>query len=262
MSSLPMVPETKTLRIPITEMYVDVLQGEGMTSGTPCSFVRFTGCHRECSWCDSKHTWDPKQMVTTRKSPEEVYDFLMAGESRKVIFTGGEPLLHQKKAYFHALLDLLETDTEWTYEIETEGFHVPISRLQSLANDARLQVNCSPKLKNAGMGDLSQEYANSGGLSMIWSMGGIFKFVIREESDVVEALELLVKSLPYGIDATHSSHKRLTQIVRDRVWLMPEGETKEKQLEAMDRVYDLAIKYGLNFSPRLHVLRHDSKKGV
>src|SRR5262249_39063900 len=101
--SLPVVQEPKVMRIPITEMYTDVLQGEGPSSGTNCSFVRFTGCHRSCSWCDSKHTWDPKQMVTFRKTPEEIVQFLTLGHSRKVIFTGGEPLLHQGKPYFAKL---------------------------------------------------------------------------------------------------------------------------------------------------------------
>src|ERR1700679_3627945 len=101
------LPILKVVPMPLTEMYVDVLQGEGVTAGSPCSFLRFTGCDLTCDWCDSKHTWKKGEFVTFKKTSTEVAKFLNEGMSRKLVFTGGEPMLHQNKPYFEELIDLL-----------------------------------------------------------------------------------------------------------------------------------------------------------
>jgi len=242
-----------SLFIPVTEMYVDVLQGEGPTIGQLSSFIRFTGCHRTCDFCDSKHTWKPGEIVTKRLSVSEVTEFLTKGKARNVILTGGEPLLHQGKAYFNRLLDLLIL-AGFSFEVETEGLHVPNDTLANLAREGKyrqLRINCSPKLQNAGMGDLTPEYVKLGGLKRIYELGGIFKFVVRNEHDVLEALNM--------IETTLGS---LDPKVLSTVWLMPEGITREVQLKRLPEIYDLATKFGVNFCPRLHVLRWDDKKGV
>jgi 7-carboxy-7-deazaguanine synthase len=257
--SLPVVQEKK-LTIPVTELYTGVLQGEGISSGMPCSFIRLTGCHRKCAWCDATNTWKPGQIETSRKTPREVFEYLMAGKPRRLIITGGEPLMHQDKAYFNALLDLLEKTEEWVYEVETEGLHVPNERLEQMALNGILQINCSPKLQHAGMGDLTKEYKESGGLEKIFALGGIFKVVVRNEEDVLEAMQMLASCLPFGVES--KSPLKLTTLLRDKLWLMPEGNTRTSQLEKLDLIYDLSCKYAVCFSPRIHVLRHDSKKAV
>jgi 7-carboxy-7-deazaguanine synthase len=253
---LPVVPDAseRKLFMPITEMYCDVLQGEGSTVGTPCSFLRFTGCDLECSWCDSKHTWKPGQIVTTRKSVQEVVKFLRAGKARKLVFTGGEPMLHQDKTYFGELIKLLDEGYNWEYEMETNGLHVPNSIVSELAQQGRFQINCSPKLMNAGMGDLSDKYVQAGAFPKIWALAGIFKFVIKDKADLDEALALMNKVFHFPVTTSPA--------YRSQIYLMPEGETRELQLERLPLVYDLAASYGLNFSPRLHVLRHDNAKAV
>jgi len=240
------LPTTVDSVVPITEIYCDVLQGEGSHIGTFCSFLRFTGCDFSCRWCDSVHTWKKGEIVTKKWLLSDVVKFLEAGKARSLIFTGGEPFLHQDKKYFAELVRILSND--WVFEIETHGLHSPNLLLIQLAHANQLQINCSPKLKNAGMGDLTEKYVKSGSLERIANLGGIFKFVVQSEEDVVEALTLLQVTL--GAVPHHLT------------WLMPLGETFEEQFQNYNRVYDLAIKYGVNFSPRLHVLRHSNKKGV
>jgi 7-carboxy-7-deazaguanine synthase len=253
--SLPVVQESKGT-IPLTEYYRDVLQGEGSTAGTPCSFIRLTACDLECTFCDSIHTWKPGHIVTSKKTPEEVAKFLKGGRARKLIITGGEPLLHQSKPYFAALINKLEESYRWDYEVETNGFHVPNGLLTDLSNEGRLQINCSPKLSNAGMGDLAEKYEKDGALPEIFARGGIFKFVVRDESDVLEALALLSRVFHTDVSADSGYP------FRDKTWIMPEGQTIHEVTERFPLIYDLAIQFGLNLSHRLHVLRHDNKKAV
>jgi organic radical activating enzyme len=163
-------------------------------------------------------------------------------------------MLHQDKPYFERLIDILEESYRWDYEMETNGLHNPNRIISDLASEGRLQINCSPKLKNAGMGDLSENYAAAGTFPKIWALGGIFKFVIQNEECLLEAIVLLDKAFHQSILESAA--------YREHIYLMPEGETREQQMERLPLVYDLAIKYGVNFSPRLHVLRHDNAKAV
>jgi len=229
--------------VPVTELYCDVLQGEGPSVGKFCSFIRFTGCHRECNWCDSSHTWKKGQIVTKKMNLVEIREFLEKGKARLLVLTGGEPLLHQDKAYF---MDILDWYTRgWEFEIETEGTFLPSDKIKEMVDAGLVRINCSPKLSHAGMGNLSSEYMKS--LPEIVKLpGSILKFVVRNGDDVEEALKLCEQ----------------VKAENEQIYLMPEGVTTEEQLKKLPLVYDLAIEYGVNFTPRLHVLRWDSKKGV
>ena len=75
-----------TLRV--NEIYIS-LQGESSHQGLLCTFVRLTGCHLRCSYCDSAHSfYDGKKMLVT-----EVVDRVVALGASRVEVTGGEPLL-------------------------------------------------------------------------------------------------------------------------------------------------------------------------
>jgi len=249
------------LAAPLSEMYVDTIQGEGATVGKLSSFVRFTGCHRSCSWCDSPHTWRKGEISTKRIEINEIVKFLEQGKATNVILTGGEPLLHQDKSYFQTLVNKL-FERMFSLEIETEGTFFPTKLLLDAAKLGQLRFNCSPKLKHAGMGDLSSEYSASDSYgqtsleSIYYSRAGIFKFVVQSEDDVKEAFELLKKARLDPQDVTTGS------FIRQKIYLMPEGNTRSVQLQKQNEVIDLALKYGVNFSPRLHVLRWDSLRGV
>lgn len=50
----------KTFRVPVSEVYGPVIQGEGMLIGKPTVFVRLGGCDYRCSWCDSLYAVLPE----------------------------------------------------------------------------------------------------------------------------------------------------------------------------------------------------------
>lgn len=48
----------------------------------------------------------------------------------------------------------------------------------------------------------------------------------------------------------------------NRVWLMPLGRSREKQIARMPMVWELCVRYGYCMSPRLHILAFDQKKRI
>lgn len=71
----------------VNEIFNSV-QGEGVLTGAPATFVRLQGCTVGCVWCDTKYTWAKggERMKTG--------DIVNACVMRHVIITGGEPTLY------------------------------------------------------------------------------------------------------------------------------------------------------------------------
>lgn len=72
----------------VKEIYLS-LQGESTHQGLLCAFVRLTGCHLRCSYCDSEFAFRGGTRRTTRDVVQEV----LAMKTPMVEVTGGEPLL-------------------------------------------------------------------------------------------------------------------------------------------------------------------------
>lgn len=72
----------------VKEIYLS-LQGESSHQGLLCAFVRLTGCHLRCAWCDSEFSFKGGE----RLSNAEVLARVRALGAPMVEVTGGEPLL-------------------------------------------------------------------------------------------------------------------------------------------------------------------------
>ena len=72
----------------INEIFYSI-QGESSYAGWPCIFVRLTGCHLRCTWCDTAYAFDNGQPMTLDDIIAKVRSF----EGSLVEVTGGEPLL-------------------------------------------------------------------------------------------------------------------------------------------------------------------------
>jgi organic radical activating enzyme len=64
------------------------IQGEGVLTGIPSTFVRLQGCAVGCPWCDTKYTW------AKGGTKMEVADIMNEIRHDHVVITGGEPTLH------------------------------------------------------------------------------------------------------------------------------------------------------------------------
>src|SRR5262249_21816582 len=85
--------------VTVTEIYLS-LQGESSHAGRLCAFVRLTGCHLRCSYCDSAFAF----YSGARMKNAEVVDRVRRLGAPLVEITGGEPLL-QPGVY--PLMDML-----------------------------------------------------------------------------------------------------------------------------------------------------------
>lgn len=99
-----------TLRI--NEIFYSI-QGEGTRAGLPCVFVRLTGCHLRCHYCDTEYAFKEGSTRTI----EEITAEILSHGCDFIEFTGGEPLL--QKRVVGLMNDLC--DMGKTVAIETSG---------------------------------------------------------------------------------------------------------------------------------------------
>jgi 7-carboxy-7-deazaguanine synthase len=96
----------------ITEIFHSI-QGESTWTGTPCTFVRLTGCPLRCSWCDTAYAFSGGERMTLASIVEKVREI----GCPVVEVTGGEPLAHRNA--FPLIEQLLEAGH--TVLVETSG---------------------------------------------------------------------------------------------------------------------------------------------
>ena len=102
----------KPPRLRINEVFHSV-QGEGTRTGVRCVFVRLTGCHLRCTYCDTEYAFYNGDWMTL----DTVLDCVRQYDCPVVEVTGGEPLL--QPAVF-PLMKRLADECE-TVLLETSG---------------------------------------------------------------------------------------------------------------------------------------------
>ncbi len=167
----------------VKEIYLS-LQGESSHAGRLCAFVRLTGCHLRCAYCDSAFAFRGGERMEVARVVERV----RALGARVVEVTGGEPLL-QPGAY--PLMEALLADGQ-TVLLETSG-----------AIDVRLVprgVHKVVDLKTPSSGE-----ADRNDLRVLDSMGAgdELKFVIGSRQDYDWARRVLsdhrLEGRPFGL---------------------------------------------------------------
>ena len=218
------------------------IQGEGPSLGTPSVFLRLALCNLICTWCDTKYTWDWRhydyKSEVMELSVEQLRESISGYDCRHLVITGGEPLLQQK-----GLAPLVRSLAErgFSFEVETNGTIAPGPQLERDID----QWNVSPKLANSGNAphrrETSQALRSFSALANAY-----FKFVVVQDSDVEEVCCLVQKY----------------RLPRERVILMPEGQTPETLQERGRWLSQVCIQKGFRFSPRLHILLWGDKRGT
>ncbi len=98
--------------LPVTEIFHSI-QGESTWIGSPCTFVRLTGCPLRCVWCDTEYAFHGGEKMTL----DAIVDRVAEIGTPLVEVTGGEPLVH--RGAFVLIERLL--DQGFTVLVETSG---------------------------------------------------------------------------------------------------------------------------------------------
>src|SRR5258707_2292274 len=167
----------------VTEIYLS-LQGESSHAGLLCAFIRLTGCHLRCSYCDSAFAFYQGE----RMEIDEVVRRVAQLGSQLVEITVGEPLLQQG---VYPLMESLLASGQ-TVLLETSG-----------AIDVRLVPEGVHKIVDLKAPSSGESDRND--YRVLNSMGAIdeLKFVLgtREDYDwtvgLIRERELLTR--PFGI---------------------------------------------------------------
>lgn len=198
------------------------LQGEGPFLGQPATFVRLSGCLPP--FCPWCDTIHAQQGGHSRKITEIIQTCHNNGK-KLIVITGGEPFLQWEPELLALENELLRNGH--TVQYETSG-KVKISSL------TKGFIVCSPKYLQSKWHFLAENLTRV----------SAFKFVVDDGYDHIETF----------ID----DHK----IGHEKVWLMSQGSTRSEQIKRSIALWEYCINQNFNFSPRLHVLVHDDKKGV
>jgi 7-carboxy-7-deazaguanine synthase len=105
---------TMTNTLMINEIFYSI-QGESTWAGLPCLFIRLTGCHLRCRYCDTAYAFHEGRRQTLDDIITQTHR--LAPDCPLVEVTGGEPLLQPA---IHPLMSRL-CDTGKTVLLETSG---------------------------------------------------------------------------------------------------------------------------------------------
>lgn len=242
-SNAPVFEEHSENYLEVSEFFTDTIQGEGVYTGHPATFLRLKGCTLNCNWCDSKEVWRTGHKYSFRYLFQLLEDYQVIEkleEGQHLVITGGSPLLQQNRLY--AFILAFQDTYEFTPFIELENEAVLSPSLGMIS-----VVDCwnnSPKLRSSkNVGYFKWEILHEmGDLSNSW-----FKFVITSENDWKEIQANFIDS---------------ELIRKDQIILMPEGATREALQKNTAMVVELAIKYNVRYSGREHITLWNEKTGV
>jgi len=198
------------------------LQGEGPFAGKPAVFVRLSRCIPPLC------PWCDSAFAWEPGGKVHVDDLveqILAYKCSFVVLTGGEPFL-QWSSGLHELSEKL-VHHGCSLQYETSGKVIIPERTSGF-------VVCSPKYLDSRWCFEEQDCDNI----------NAFKFVVDDDFGPVD--EFIGQ----------------WRIPPSKVWIMAQGTTRVAQLERMEDIWSYCVARGYNFSPRLHTLAFDDRKGV
>ena len=232
----------------ISETFYSI-QGEGKLAGVPSFFIRASGCNLRCAWCDTPYaSWNP---TGTEISVPELLALARQTPARHVVFTGGEPVIMPDA-------ELL------CHTFAAAGYHITLETAATIYKPLNIHLaSLSPKLSNSSPSLGSPYHPDAAKFApnhdrqrlnpqtiraFIGSSPDYqLKFVVAQESDLVEIEDLLAK---------------LGDIPRSSVLLMPEGTDNLTLRSRTPWLSELCKHRGYRFCPRLHIDLYGNKRGT
>lgn len=155
---------------------------------------------------------------------DEIFDDIKKYNIKHVTFSGGEPTLQNAQ-----LVEFISKNLyDYKISIETNGTIIAAPSYDTIC--------VSPKKQAISISTI--QYYSEIPIAT-------FKFVYESKDELW--WEPIIKEC---------------NIEKRKVYIMPEGATREEQLKKMPEVIDYCLTKGFKFSPRLQVLAYDTKRGV
>ncbi|MBS1714057.1 MAG: 7-carboxy-7-deazaguanine synthase QueE [Armatimonadetes bacterium] len=228
-------------RLRIAETFTSI-QGEGIWSGVPSTFVRVSGCNLRCSWCDTPYaSWRPEGDV---RDVDDVAREALSSGVRHIVLTGGEPML------FDAIVPLAAA-------LKAEGRTVTVETAGTVFREVACDLmSISPKLSNSApdgpeRGRHETVRADLDPLAdLIRRYDVQLKFVVDPDSGWGD------------LDEIDAILDRLPPVPADRTLLMAEGTdpTTLSRREAL--LAPVLVERGWRLSPRLHIGMFGNRRGT
>ncbi len=228
----------------INKIFGPITQSEKDATDTKM-FIRLSGCNLACSWCPVPFTWnwtgakfknpfkyDPKREIHKMNNEKIIVRlFELSPIVRRVVITGGEPMLQQKKLI--SLMKRLKSFEYWI-EVETNGTIIPSDKFLNLID----RISCRPKRSNSG----SDNYFIDGrenllALEKIATSGKAnFEFTIVDEFDIEDIIPFV--------------YSFLYQHEVKQIRLVPAKGTKKQQEKRQQIVKEICEREGFSFNPQ------------
>ena len=234
--------------------------------GKPVILLRLRGCNCKCDWCDSKYTWSNSEHKLTNEDVKAVIQISKDFPNiKRLLITGGEPLLYQHQEEFFDILNIkefpfIEIETNGSLLTETDSF------IDEIVSN-HLTLNISPKL-NVNFYKNQKDYDSfkvrfKNVLDRLfclykWSVIVKLKFVYEKNTDFdikyinkfIEETDA-VKSV--GMDSIYIMSNTSIEILNK----LKNGELESvypKLIENDIETIKTCIEYGYSFSPRTHLM--------
>lgn len=220
-------------KVKLIEVFTS-FQGEGPDSGRSMLILRFKRCNRtnegrSCPFCDTQ----VKMRITceaeyTLQTLQDKIDKDKCG----VLITGGEPTALVGNDNFSQTVLMLRMLVYPIANVETNGYQL-VKLLPFVARD-NVKFIYSPKI-----------FSNED-----------FKESVHLTKEVMLDPRVYIKVVCELRDYNIEEYFRFlsTLHMNDRVYLMPEGTTRDQLVSNTPFVLDMAEKYKFNFSSRLHIM--------
>lgn len=87
------------------------IQGEGKYAGHPATFIRLSGCTRDCDFCDTKYHKKSEQLDV-----DSLVDIIKNRNDKIVVWTGGEPTMQ-----ISDIIKVIDKTPIYNHHLETNG---------------------------------------------------------------------------------------------------------------------------------------------
>jgi 7-carboxy-7-deazaguanine synthase len=166
-------------------------------------------------------------------------------QAEHVVLTGGEPLIHNRS------VDLLD-------RLANCGYHTTVETNGTIYRDTSIDLaSISPKLASStptaerdprGTGEWAERHEirridMDALVRLVETYDFQLKFVVTGREDMAEIEDLVNRIRDQAAIPVHNAD----------VLLMPEGATRETLDEHRNKVAEIAMDYGYQYTPRLHV---------